>query len=129
MKTETLVVASSMVFLGVIGAVYWLTSYESTGTTLLLVGALAYLLMGGYLFVLGRRLQGPRPEDRKDATPADATGAVGYFPAASVWPAALGLGVVLIAISLVFGPWFSVLGGIVTLGAVIGYAVEAEARH
>ena len=129
MKTETIVVASSMLFLAVIGAVYWFTSYEPTGSTLLAVGALAYLLLGGYLYFRRRRMRGLRPEDRPDATQAEAAGAVGYFPAASVWPAALGLGVVLVAVGLVFGPWFYLVGGIVVVGAVIGYAVEAEARH
>jgi hypothetical protein len=118
-----------MVFLGVIGAIYWLTSYESTGTTLLVVGSLAYLLLGGYLVVRRRAMRGPRPEDRRDASPADALGDVGYFPAASVWPAALGLGAVLLALGLVFGLWFLVIGAIVVVGAAIGYAVEAEARH
>jgi hypothetical protein len=128
-KNETVVVAISMLFLGVIAAVYWVTSYEHAGTTLLTVSALAYLLLGGYLFGCRRRMRGLRPEDRPDATAAEAAGAVGYFPAASVWPAALGLGVIVVAVGLVFGPWFFVVGGIVTVGAIIGYAVEAQARH
>jgi hypothetical protein len=53
---------------------------------------------------------------------------VGFFPAASVWPAALGLGAVSIALGLVFGLWFFVIGGLLVLGAVIGYSVEAQAR-
>jgi hypothetical protein len=128
MKTETRVVGIGVVFLAVIGAIYWFTSYEDTGTTLLSVGALAYLFLSGYLFVQTRRIRNSRPEDRDDAIPADAIGPIGYFPAASVWPVALGLGVVVIAVSLVFGPWFFVIGVILTVGAIIGYAVEAQAR-
>jgi hypothetical protein len=117
-----------MVFLAVIAAIYWFTSYEDIGTTELTVGALAYLLLGGYLFLQSRRLGDSRPEDREDATFDDAVGPIGFFPAASVWPAALGLGVVVIAIGLVFGPWFFVVGFILAVGAIIGYAVEAQAR-
>jgi hypothetical protein len=127
-KTETRVVAVGMVFLAVLAVIYWFVSYERIGTTELSVGALAYLLLGGYLFLQSRRLGSSRPEDREDATMDDGVGAIGYFPAASVWPAALGLGVVVIAIGLVFGPWFFVVGFIVAAGAIIGYAVEAQAR-
>lgn len=129
MKNEMWVTGVGSVFLGVIGAIYWLTSYEDTGTTMLAVGALAYLFLGGYLFLLTLRIRNRRPEDREDATFADAAGPIGFFPAASVWPVALGLGVVVIAISLVFGPWFFVIGLILAVGAIIGYAVEAQARH
>src|ERR1700730_13619698 len=110
MKVETQVVGLGMVFLAVIGAIYWFTSYEDAGTTLLVVGALAYLLLAGYLYLQSRRLGGRRPEDREVAAPADSRGPVGFFPAASVWPVALGLGVALGALGLVFGPWFAAIG-------------------
>jgi hypothetical protein len=128
MRTEAIVVGTGVVFLAVISTIYWFTSYENTGTTLLSVGALAYLFLCGYLFLQTRRIRSLRPEDQEDATTADSLGAVGFFPAASVWPVALGLGVVVVAISLVFGPWFFVIGLILTVGAIIGYAVEAQAR-
>ena len=38
-------------------------------------------------------------------------------------------GAVSIALGLVFGLWFFVIGGILVLGAVIGYSVEAQARR
>ena len=129
MKAETRVAGLGVVFLAVIAAIYWFTSYEDAGTTLLTVCALAYLLLTSYLFVQGRRLGRPRPEDREDATIADASGIIGYFPAASVWPVGLALGVIVIALGLVFGPWFFVVGFILTVGAIVGYAVEAQARH
>jgi hypothetical protein len=53
---------------------------------------------------------------------------VGFFPAASAWPAALGLGAVNLALGLVFGIWFYVVAAILVIGAIIGYAVEAQAR-
>jgi hypothetical protein len=128
-RSETFTVGLGVVFLGVTAAIYWFTSYESTGTTLLTVGALAYLLLAGYLYRQSRRLRGSRPEDREDATIAGSSGEVGYFPAASVWPVALGFGVVVDALGLVFGPWLVAIGAVITVGAIIGYAVEAQARH
>lgn len=65
-------------------------------------------------------------EDRDDATPADGAGEVAFFPGNSIWPAAMGLGAVSLAIGLAFGKWFWAIGGILLVGAIIGFAVEAE---
>jgi hypothetical protein len=128
-KTETRVVVFSSAFVAVIAGIYWFTSYEQAGTVLLGVGATAYAMLSGYMYLQVRRLAGaPRPEDRPDAS-VNAPAEIGYFPAASVWPAALALGAVFITLGLVFGFWFMVIGGIVTIGAVIGYAVEAQVPH
>jgi hypothetical protein len=116
------------VFVGVEAAIYWFTSYEDAGTVLLILGAGMYAILAGYLFVQSRRLAEPRPEDSEDgATAADDT-TVGYFPAASVWPAAMALGAVVAALGLVFGFWFFIIAAILFVGAIIGYAVEAQAR-
>jgi hypothetical protein len=130
MRTEAAVVAFGVVFFAVVSAVYWFTSYEEAGTTLLTVTALAYLLLFGYLYLQVRRLRTdvPRPQDREDGEVSDAVVEIEYFPAASVWPAALGLGVAVISLGLVFGQWFFVIGAIVLVGGIIGYAVEAQAR-
>jgi hypothetical protein len=128
-KVETKVVLFAAAFLAVTAAIYWFTSYEDAGTTMLALGATAYALLCGYLYLQARRLRKvgvTRPEDREDATVTP--GEVGFFPAASVWPAALGVGAVLLALGLVFGYWFIVIGGIVLVGGVIGYATEAQAR-
>ncbi len=129
MKTETRVVVFSAMFVAVISAIYWFTSYEHAGTVLLGVGAGAYAMLSGYLLLQVRRRHGtPRPEDVEDGDvnePAE----IGYFPAASVWPPALALGAVFICLGLVFGFWFLIVGVIVTIGAVIGYAVEAQVPH
>jgi len=129
-KAEAGIAAFGVVFFAVAGAIYWFTSYEDAGTTLLAVTAIAYLLLFGYLYLQVRRLRTgiARPEDREDADVSDAIGEIEYFPAASVWPAALGLGVAVLALGLVFGPWFVVVGAIVVVGGIIGYSVEAQAR-
>jgi hypothetical protein len=40
----------------------------------------------------------------------------------------MGLGAISLAIGLAFGKWFWAIGGILLVGAIIGFAVEAEAR-
>ena len=59
----------------VIGAIYWFTSYEDAGTTMLVASSLLGLLAGGYLLLQSRRFP-PRPEDRPDATLAEGAGPV-----------------------------------------------------
>jgi len=117
-------------FLTVVGAVYYFTSFEDTGTTCLIFGAMAYLLLCGYIGLQYRRRDRiPRAQDRSDGDYKDAAGEVAFFPSNSVWPVGLGLGFVSLAIGLVYGPWFFAIGGILMLGAVIGYNVESEAKY
>jgi hypothetical protein len=89
-----------------------------------------YGLLAGYLVVQRRRSAGrrPRPEDVEEPPANQPETPVGYFPASSVWPAAIGLGAVVVALGLVFGYWFFVIAVILLLGAIVGYAVEAQAR-
>jgi hypothetical protein len=136
-RAELRVLLFSAVFVGGVAAIYWFTSYEDAGTTMLTLGAVAYAMLLSYLYLQTRELRSPsspggdRPSDDEDPPPA-AEGSeveIGYFPASSVWPPALGMGAVLTALGLVFGFWFIVIGAIFFAGAIIGYAVEAQAPH
>jgi hypothetical protein len=130
MKVETRLAIFGMTFVGALALIYWFTSYEDAGTTLLALGAAMYALLAGYLSLQRRHLDDrrPRPEDVEDPPPAEPETPVGFFPAASVWPAAIGLGAVVAGLGLVFGYWFFVIAVILLLGAIVGYAVEAQAR-
>ena len=130
MKTETKVVLFAAVFVAVISTIYWFTSYEDAGTVMLGMGAVAYAMLCGYLYLQVRRLRGgpTRPEDDDDGVVVGDV-EVGFFPAASVWPVALALGVILVGLGLVFGLWFFVIAAIFIVGAVAGYAVEAQVPH
>jgi hypothetical protein len=95
---------------------------------MLTFGAFAYAIMFGYILLQYlRRHRIPRVEDR-DATPEEGAGDIAFFPGNSIWPAAMGLGAVSLAIGLAFGKWFWAIGGILLVGAIVGFAVEAEAR-
>jgi hypothetical protein len=130
MRVEVRVVLFGMVFVAVLAVVYWFTSYEAAGAILLLVGAVMYATLTGYFYVQSRRLRRgpPRPEDTEVPAPPDGDVPVGYFPVASVWPAALAVGAVNLALGLVFGYWFFAIAAILVIGAIIGYSVEAQAR-
>jgi Cytochrome c oxidase subunit IV len=130
MKVETRLVLFGGSFVGVLAAIYWFTSYEDTGAVLLGVTSLAYAFLTSYCYLQVRRLRRgpPRAEDLGDGV-VSGNVEVGFFPAASVWPAAMALGAVLVALGLVFGYWFFVIAAIVLIGAIIGYAVEAQVPH
>lgn len=131
MRIEIRVALFSSIFVAGMAIIYWFTSYEDTGATLLAVTATAYAMLCTYLYLQARRLRLglPRPEDLDDPPPVEGDVEVGYFPAASVWPPAMALGAVLTALGLVFGYWFIVVAAIFFIGAIIGYAVEAQAPH
>ena len=131
MRVEIRVAFFSAAFVAGMALIYWFTSYEDTGTTLLAVTATAYAMLCAYMYLQARRLRlgRPRPEDLEDPPATEGEVEVGYFPAASVWPAALAMGAVLTALGLVFGYWFIVLAAIFFLGSIIGYAVEAQSPH
>jgi hypothetical protein len=132
MRAEFRVVLFSSIFVGGLAVIYWFTSYEDAGTTMLGVAAAAYAMLCAFLYLQVRRLRSgpPRAEDSEvPVGPGGGSVEIGYFPAASVWPPAMALGAVLIALGLVFGYWFFVIAAIFFVGAVIGYAVEASAPH
>lgn len=128
-KREWQLSLGAAAFLGAIGIVYWVWSGEWSGTVMLGFGAFAYALL--FMFILlqwARRHMAPRLEDRLDANPEDGEGELGYFPGNSIWPAAMGLGAISTAIGIAFGKWFWAIGIILLVGALIGFAHEAESH-
>lgn len=130
MKVEWRTSLGASIFLGATGAIYWALKSdptESSGVALLVFGFAAYFMLFGYLLLqYHRRKKIPRPEDRFDATYADAEGQVDYFPAASIWPAGMGVGMVVGSLALVWGLWYLFVGLVLFVGAAIGYMVESD---
>jgi len=115
----------SAVFFGLTFALYWFTSYEPAGGTLLALGLPATLMIGVYLFRQQQRF-GLGPEDSKSAGPGEGLGEVVLVPAPSVWPAAVAGGAGLMAMGLVFGLWLFVPGALVLAISVAGQALSGR---
>ena len=129
MRGEWFLALCTAVFLGVTGLVYWVWSGEVSGTVMLTFGCFAYGLMFLFmLIVFLRRKRIPRAEDRHDAAIEEGAGEVGFFPGNSIWPIAMGLSAIALAIGLAYGKWFWAIGGVLLLGTIIGFAVEAESH-
>jgi hypothetical protein len=130
MRVESRVALGSAAFLILAFIVYLAWSREATGSACLLFGGVAYGMMGGYMYLQHvKRGKVPRPEDSVDATQADGAGEVGFFPAASMWPAGIGVGAVFFGVAMIWGSWYWLIGGIMLFGAVIGFVVESENRE
>lgn len=114
-------------FFLVVMLVYWFWSnYEFSGSVLLFGTILLGFLPGSYLMFWSRRLHHPRPEDRDDATHAEAAGPIASFPDASIWPFMLGMGASLLVIGFVFPFWMAIIGGSLAFGALVGVVLESR---
>ena len=126
MKIEALVLLGVATFFGIVGAVYWFTSYEDGGTMMLIGTCLLGLLPGSYYLWWHRRI-GDRPEDRDDATIEEGAGQIATFPNSSIWPFVLGMGAFMLVLAFAFGSWFFFPAVGLMLTALIG--VTAESRR
>lgn len=141
MRTEARFLIGVGVFFGMIAIAYWVTSYEQSGT-MMLVGTCALgFLPGSYYYFWHRRFRGykyffwgrtdrvvgTRPEDIASATIEDGAGVISSFPGSSVWPFTLGAGAFTLLLSFVFGTWLALVGASLILTALVG--VTAESRR
>ena len=125
MKTEAHVLLFIAIFFGLVSAMYWFWSYETSGTAMLIGSSLLGLVPGTYYLWWSRRMK-PRPEDLKEATMEDGAGVIGTFPSTSVWPFVLGLSASLVGLSLVFGFWTAIVGFVLAIAAVVGVILESR---
>jgi hypothetical protein len=132
-KVESRTILGAFIFLMALAGIYWGLvavhghASEYSGVAMLVFSFSAYLMLGGYLYMQYRRRHGsPRPEDRFDAEQEDGAGVVDYFPAASIWPVGLALGMILGAAAAVWGIWYLYIGGILFIGSVIGWVTESD---
>lgn len=127
MRIESLFLLGVGVFFGVIGVIYWFTSYEEAGSMMLIGTCTLGLLPGSYYFFWHRRMGNRRPEDREDATMKEGAGVISSFPGSSIWPFVLGVGAFVTLLSLVFGIWLLAVGVSLIVTALVG--VTAESRR
>ena len=113
------------VFFGIIGLVYWFTSYDDGGFLMLIGSCLLGILPGGYYLWWSRRMT-PRAEDNPTADPGDGAGIVGAFPGSSIWPFLLGMGALFATLTFIFGLWLAPIAIALGLSAVIGGVTESR---
>lgn len=124
-KFESRIMLGTAAFFLIVLGLYWFSSYDPTGSILLLFTVCLGLLPGSYLFWWSRRMH-RRPEDRPGATREEGSGSVGSFPDQSIWPLVLGVGMGFVALALAFGPWLAVIGGILGIAAFGGVIMESR---
>lgn len=109
-------------FLVVVSAVYWLLSYEETGSVLLLLSAGLALIVGGYLWWATRGQPSSSTAEHHEEE------AEHYLPHASVWPLGVGAGSVVLANGLALGLWAAVPGSMLLAASVVGFARQSRHR-
>ena len=128
MRVEARIFVGIACFLLVVTAVYWLSSSEDAGTTMLVLSAGMALLVGGYLAVQNRKRADPAEGDGAGAGNPSAADQEPYLPHASVWPFAMGTGLVVMANGLVLGMWALVPGALLAGASLWGYARQSRRR-
>ncbi|MBW3574636.1 MAG: cytochrome c oxidase subunit 4 [Actinobacteria bacterium] len=129
MRVEARIFMGIAGFLALATVVYWLTSREDAGTTMLLLAAAMALSVGGYLAVQSRKHTDPAGDgDHGDGQVEPAADVEAYLPHASVWPFAMGMGLVVMANGLALGMWALVPGALLTGSSLYGYARQSRRR-
>jgi hypothetical protein len=116
-KTESRIFGGVALFLILASGGYaWWSWYEFDqiewiGSIALLLSFLLTAMIGGYFWVVSRRIE-PRPEDRFDAEIADGAGDVGFFSPGSYYPFGIALAASIAALGVVFWMWWLMVLGV-----------------
>lgn len=124
MRVESwLFVVGGLVFTPIAVIYGLLADWEPVGTTaLFLLGGLGGLV-GGYLWVVGSRVD-LRPEDNPLGNVEEAEGEIGQFSPWSWWPLVLGIATALVFLGLAVGFWLSGIGGVLAVIGLVGQQFE-----
>ncbi|SDB80116.1 Cytochrome c oxidase subunit IV [Raineyella antarctica] len=129
MKAEQWVFWALAIYFALMSAVYpYITlktegHVEIIGTVVILLTLVFTLMVAGFLYATGRRMD-KRPEDRQDGTIAEGAGAYGFFAPSSIWPFWCGLVVMLIFLGWIFGFWLSIIAAGIGVWAVAGWSLQ-----
>ncbi len=123
MKFERNVFLALMVFFLIVAPTYWFVSREIVGAVVLALTAVLFILVVGYLVVIGRKID-VRPEDDPNGEIHQGAGELGFFPPHSIWPFWVALSLAVFCVGPVFGWWISILAFGMGMWAVAGWAFE-----
>lgn len=99
-------------------------SDEWVGIVALTLSGGLTLIIGTFIWFTGRRLEGPRPEDR-DAEIAEGAGELGFFSPGSYWPFTIAAAAALFAGATAFLlVWLMIIAGGLVIMAVCGLMFE-----
>lgn len=114
------------IFIGVAGAVYWITSYEWRGSVMLIVLAIAFLYIGWVLRGAFRYAEVP-------ATPetmaAEGVAVESEHIGPTIWPFVFSIAAVLLVVGIVGFHWILIPGAILFAGAAAGWFVDIKRQH
>ena len=110
-------------FIAVMAAIYAATSYEESGSVMLIVAAILGLWSGVFLWRNLRKFEAGQAGGVAGDHPAM------YLPESSPWPLGIGLGVALVLNGLLIGTWFLVPGVMVLAVGVGGFARQSRHRR
>lgn len=97
-------------FLAIAGGIYWITSHEPSGTTLLLAGAATFCFVGLVSMMVARRASGSETGEGSEGQVAP-----------TIWPLGFAVAAVIIALGLVVSAWLLVVGAIVFIVCSAGW--------
>lgn len=115
-------------FMALIGAVYWFMSYEWAGTVLLGLTASMALGTGLYLGWPRRGRGGLDPQGGPPLEPGHDPHDGVWFPEASIWPLAIGAGMVLVGNGLLLGRWLLIPAGVFLAWSIAGMIRQGRRR-
>lgn len=103
--------------------VYFAMGGEPVGVGGLTLAAGLGLMVGAYLFLVGRKIT-PRPEDDLDGLVAENPGIQGEFSPWSWWPLPLAGCAALVFLGLAVGYWVAAIGAVLGVFALCGWVYE-----
>lgn len=104
MKVETGIFLALTIFFVIAAVIYTILAgdVEPVGVVALWLTAGLSLIVGSFLWLGSRRIEGPRPEDNDEAEVSDGAGDMGFFAPASYWPFGMAFAAAATAVATAF---------------------------
>lgn len=123
MKIAARLFTGSAIFFVVLFGIYWFSSHEPAGATLLALEVPATLLVGVYL---RRYSRSSSSGDRSEFGAGEAEGEIVAVPAPSLWPVGLAFGAGTFSAGLVLGPWLLIPGAVLLVISIIAQSLTGR---